>query len=74
MISAVLPHARLLFVQRVITLPNQQGTSWSHRWSWFPATYLVCQVGGTLARTKRRAQRVDFIIIVILDNAIDHGA
>ena len=38
LISVVLPHAHLLFVQRDVPLPNQQGASWSHRWSWFPAT------------------------------------
>ena len=48
-ISVVLPHARLLFVQRVTPLPNQQGASWSHRWPWFPATSLARQVGGSLA-------------------------
>lgn len=34
-IPDALPHARLLFVQRVAPLPNQQGASWSHRWPWF---------------------------------------
>ena len=48
-ISAVLLHVGLLFVQRDVPLPNQQGASWSHRWPWFPATYFARQVGGSLA-------------------------
>ena len=55
-ISVVLPHARLLFVQCDAPLPNQQGAFWSHRWPWFLATSLAPQVGGPLVRTWRRVQ------------------
>ena len=50
-ISAVLPHACLLFVQCDVPLPNQQGALRSNTWSWFPTTSLARQVGGLLART-----------------------
>ena len=37
-ISVVLPHVHLLFVQRDSSLLNQQGASWSYTWPWFPTT------------------------------------
>ena len=72
-ISAVLPHALLLFVQRVVPRRTSKDL-WSHRWSWFPATYLARQVGGSLARTRERKKRVTFIAIFIIDGSINYGS
>ena len=50
-ISVVLPHTPLLFVQHDIPLVEPARDPWSHRWPWFPTTSLARQLGGSLART-----------------------